>query len=51
MTKTLLFIVKFLLVLGFTMWAFISIVPEERQEPPKNYKHIYSDEEVYGVKY
>ena len=48
MTKTLLFIVKFLLVLGFTMWAFISIVPEERTEE-KNYVIVYDDYEIKDV--
>jgi len=51
MKQTIALIIKFLLVLGFTMWAFIKIVPEERQEPTKNYVELFSDEEAYGVKY
>lgn len=44
-------IIKFLLVLGLTMWAFISIVPEERTDPAENYHYLFSEEEVYGHKH
>ena len=50
MKQSIAFTIKFLIVLGFTMWAFMQIVPESTKEN-KNYVEVFSDEEVYGPKY